>query len=81
MMWQNVRTSKTMTNNPCPHINAELLLVSRMDYIMRILLCPLVLVVNINDAVSTESGSSVTSTDGTNKWSTLHLTKHRQNNY
>jgi hypothetical protein len=38
----------------CPHINAELLLVSRMDYTMRILLCPLVLVENI-DAVPTET--------------------------
>jgi hypothetical protein len=43
-----------ISNNPCPHINAELLLVSRMDYTMRILLCPLVLVVNIDDIVSSE---------------------------
>jgi hypothetical protein len=39
---------------PLPLHNAELLLMSRMDYIMTILLCPLVLVVNIDDALSTE---------------------------
>jgi hypothetical protein len=27
-MWQNLRAYQTITNNPCPHINAELLLVS-----------------------------------------------------
>jgi hypothetical protein len=43
-----------VTNNPCPYIIAQLLLVSRRDYTMRILLCPLVLVVN-TDAVSTET--------------------------
>jgi hypothetical protein len=74
-MWQNVRASKMITNNLCRHISAKLLLVSRMDYIMRILLCPLVLVVNINNAVATERGSSV------KKLSTLRLTKRRQNNY
>lgn len=36
-----------VTNCPYPHINADLLLVSRIDRITRILLCPLVLVVNI----------------------------------
>jgi hypothetical protein len=40
-----------ITNTPSLHINAELLLVSRMDYTMRILLSPLVLVVNIDDVV------------------------------
>jgi hypothetical protein len=45
----------SVTNNPCPYIDAELLLVSRIDYTMRILLCPLVLVVNIDDIVSTET--------------------------
>jgi hypothetical protein len=54
-MWQNMRVYQTITNNPCPHINAELLLVSKMDYTMRILVCPLVVVVNIDDAVSTET--------------------------
>jgi hypothetical protein len=54
-MWQNMRAYQTITNNPCPLTNAELLLVSRMDYTMRILVCPLVLVVNIDDAVSTET--------------------------
>jgi hypothetical protein len=47
-----MRTYQITTNNPCPHINAELQLMSRMDYTMRILVCPLVFVVNIDDAVS-----------------------------
>jgi hypothetical protein len=50
-----MRAYKTVTNNPCPHNNAELLLVSKMDYTVNIILCPLVLVVNINDAISTET--------------------------
>jgi hypothetical protein len=50
-MWQNMRAYQTITNNPWAHINADLLLVSEMDYTMRILLYPLVLVVNIDDAV------------------------------
>jgi hypothetical protein len=28
LMWQNMRAYQTITNNPCPHINAQLLLVS-----------------------------------------------------
>jgi hypothetical protein len=43
-----------VTNNPCPYIIAELLLTSRMDYTIRILLSLLVLVMNI-DAVSTDT--------------------------
>jgi hypothetical protein len=54
-MWRNMRAYYTITIKPCPHINAELLLVSRTDYTMRILDCPLVLVVNIDDAVSIET--------------------------
>jgi hypothetical protein len=50
-----MRAYKTVTNNPCPYINVQLLLVSRMDYTMRILLCPLVFVVNIDNAVCTET--------------------------
>jgi hypothetical protein len=49
-MWHNIRAYQTITNNPYPH-NAELLL-SRMNYTMTLLLCPLVLVVNINDVCS-----------------------------
>jgi hypothetical protein len=52
-MWQNIRAGLPITNNPCPHINAELLLASRMDYTIRILVCPVVLVVITDDAVST----------------------------
>jgi hypothetical protein len=61
-MWQNMWVYQKTTNNSCPHINAELLLVSRMDYTMRILLCPLVLAVIIDDAVL-KRASSVKSTD------------------
>jgi hypothetical protein len=30
-MWQNMQAYEIITNNPCPHINAELMLGSRMD--------------------------------------------------
>jgi hypothetical protein len=50
-----MRAYRIITNNPYPHINAELLLVSRMDCTMRILLCPLVLVMNIDDAAGVGS--------------------------
>jgi hypothetical protein len=36
-------TYQTITKNPWPHIIAELLLVSRTDCTMSILLCPLVI--------------------------------------
>jgi hypothetical protein len=52
LMWQNMRAYQ-VTNNPCPYIIAELLLVSRMDYTMRILLSLLALVLS-TDAVSIE---------------------------
>jgi hypothetical protein len=74
-MWQNKWVYQTTTNNSCPHINAELLLVSRMDYTMRILLYPLVWVVIINDAVL-KHASSVKNTD--EKRNALHVVK--QNN-
>jgi hypothetical protein len=54
-MLQNMWAYQTITDNPCPDINAELLLVvSRMDYTMRILLCPLVLIVNVDGAICSE---------------------------
>jgi hypothetical protein len=37
-MWKNTRAYQTITNRPWPHTNAELLLISRMDYTMRILI-------------------------------------------
>jgi hypothetical protein len=37
-MWQNMGAYQTTTNNLCPQINAELLLVSGMDYTIRIFL-------------------------------------------
>jgi hypothetical protein len=42
---QNMQAFQTVTNSPCQHVNAELLLVSGMDCALRILLCLLVLVV------------------------------------
>jgi hypothetical protein len=54
-MWQNMRTYQIIADNPIAHFNAELLLVSRMDLNMKILLFSLVLVVNIHDAVFTET--------------------------
>jgi hypothetical protein len=54
-MWQNMRAYRTVANNPHRKINAELLLVSRMVYTMRIHLYPLVLVVNTDYAVCTET--------------------------
>jgi hypothetical protein len=42
-LWQNVQVYQTLANSPCPHIIAVLLLVSRMDYTILLLL---VLVVN-----------------------------------
>jgi hypothetical protein len=51
LVWQNMQAYQMVTNSPCPHIIAELMLVSKMDYAMVLLL---VLVVNIDDAVSTE---------------------------
>jgi hypothetical protein len=50
-----MRAYQTITNNLYPYFTAELLLVSRMDYTMSIILCPLVLVVNIDDAVCAET--------------------------
>jgi hypothetical protein len=47
--------------NPCPYITAELMLVSRMHYTMRSLLCPLVLLVNTDDASLMKHASSVNS--------------------
>jgi hypothetical protein len=62
---------KKITNNPCPHINNELLLVYRMDHTMRILLSLLVLVVNIDSGISTNRASSLQSADETEMLSTL----------
>jgi hypothetical protein len=52
-MWINMRAYQTVINNSCPHINAELLLVSRMDTNFRIFLRLLVLVVNTDDIATT----------------------------
>jgi hypothetical protein len=70
-MWQNKRAYHIITNNPCPHINAELLLVSRMGHTTRILLYPLVLVWNIDVLATEKRASSVKTTDETKKFSEL----------
>jgi hypothetical protein len=62
---QNMKAFQTVTSNPCQHINAELLLVSRMDYTMKILLCTLVLDVNIDMSSLPKGASSVKFTDET----------------
>jgi hypothetical protein len=46
---------QTVNNNICPNINAQLLKLSRLQYIMRIVPCPLVVVVKMYYAVSTKS--------------------------
>jgi hypothetical protein len=66
-MWQNMQAHQTITSNPCPHINAKLQLVSKMDYTVNILFSPLVLVVNIDDAVYTEMCLICKGTDETKK--------------
>jgi hypothetical protein len=43
--WQNMRVYQAIMNNTCLNINAELLLVSRLQYTIRIFFCPLVVVV------------------------------------
>jgi hypothetical protein len=50
LMWQNMRTCQTVIISPNPNIKAKLLLVSRMDYTIRILPYPLVFIVNTDDA-------------------------------
>jgi hypothetical protein len=52
LTWQNMWAHQTITNNICQNINAELLLVSRVEHTIRIVLCPLVVVVNVYDAIS-----------------------------
>jgi hypothetical protein len=53
---QNRLAYQKITNKPYTHThnNGELLLVFRMEYTLKILFCALVLVVNIDDAVSIE---------------------------
>lgn len=49
---QNMRAYQTFTKNSYSHIDAELLLVSIMKYTIRIPLCPLVFIVNINNSAT-----------------------------
>jgi hypothetical protein len=46
---------QTFTSSPSPHIYAELLLVSRINYTLKILFCLLVMVVDIDNAACTET--------------------------
>jgi hypothetical protein len=50
-----MQAHQIITDNPCPQIKSELLMVSGIDYTMRILPCPLGMVVNIDDADTTET--------------------------
>jgi hypothetical protein len=45
-----MRAYQNIANNACPHINAELLL-SGLNYSVRIFLCPQVIVMKINYAI------------------------------
>jgi hypothetical protein len=49
-----MRAYQNITNNACPHIDAELLLMSRLNNSVRIFLCLLVVVMNINYAIPDE---------------------------
>jgi hypothetical protein len=53
--WQNLRACQTITNNTCPDVYAELLLVSRLEYTIRIVLYTLVVSVEIFNAVATKT--------------------------
>jgi hypothetical protein len=46
---------QTEMNSTCPNINAELLLLSRWEYTMMIVLSSLVVVVKMYDAISTKT--------------------------
>jgi hypothetical protein len=52
---QNMRAYQFITNNTCPNIYAELLLMARLDNSVRIYVCPYVIVVEIDDTVSGET--------------------------
>jgi hypothetical protein len=46
---------QTTTNNTCRDINVEQFLASRLEYTMRIAICPLVVAVKIYDAVPSKT--------------------------
>jgi hypothetical protein len=50
-----MRAYQTITSNTCPNINAQMLLLSGLGYTMKIVNCPLVVVLKIYDAVSTKT--------------------------
>jgi hypothetical protein len=49
-----MRAYQNIANNACPHIDAELLLMSRLNNSVRIFLCLLVVVMKINYAIPGE---------------------------
>jgi hypothetical protein len=51
LKWKNMIAYQTVSNNTCLNINAELLLVYRLAYTVSIILCPLMVVVKIYEAV------------------------------
>jgi hypothetical protein len=54
-MSQNIRAYQTITTNAGSDITAQLLLVSRLEHTMRIVVCPLVVAVKIYDDVSAKT--------------------------
>jgi hypothetical protein len=51
---KNVWTYHSNTHSTSPHINTEMMCVSSMDFTTWILLCPLMLIVDICNAISTK---------------------------
>jgi hypothetical protein len=52
---QNLRPCQRITNSTCPDINAELLLVFRLEYIVSIVLYLLVMVIKVYAAAFTKT--------------------------
>jgi hypothetical protein len=51
LMWEKMRSYQSVTQNTCPNFNAELLLVNKLEYTMRIVFCPVVVVVKMYDGM------------------------------
>jgi hypothetical protein len=66
------------TNSPCTCIIVELLLVSKVDYITRIPLYSLVLVLSTDETISIEICLICNGTDGARKCSAFRWIKHWQ---
>jgi hypothetical protein len=51
LTWQKMQSYHFLTNSTSPNFNAEPLLVSKLEYIMKIVFCTVVVVVKMYDAV------------------------------